>query len=97
MSLYYTDDRLLTGENKIKVQETMNLTTKVFNKFGLKMNETKSKMMIICVGYKKVKVCSDVFKRRIGGDGMSFAEKQKYKVKCGICEKWSNLDKLKNI
>ena len=74
-SIYYADDRIIAGDNKNRIQELSDLTTELFSKVGLQMNQKKSKLMIGKIGNRRTMIDNDAYSRRITGKGLSWKER----------------------
>ena len=95
-SIYYADDGLLSGENKDTVQKTMDITTELFKKVGLEMNENKSKIMINNIGNLQTRICKEAYSRRLEGKGLSYKERLTSMVNCPKCDKKMQMRNLEN-
>ena len=84
-ALFYVDDGLLAGPDKERVQEGMNRVAAAFEKLGLEMNASKTKYMVMRGGTLYRRERSEVYWRRCTGEGKSYDERMKEKVKCVKC------------
>lgn len=85
-NLYYADDGLIARCNSEQVQDTMNVTTDLFKRVGLQMNEDKTKVMVGDIGKLGTRICKEAYDHRNNESGMSYEERMKEKMTCPRCE-----------
>lgn len=84
MSVFYADDGLLTGSKPDRVQDSIDVITKVFVSVRLKMNAQKTEYLVMTRGRQKVCLTSMEFNGKFT-DGLSYKDQQKQNVVCVKC------------
>ena len=95
LSLFYIDDGCLTGLDAVRMQSSVNIITDCFNRFGLKMNATKTKFMILQGERQRPHKCSEAMWYVNTGAGRNFKQRMKEKVTCVMCGASVNRSSLK--
>ena len=86
-ALFYADDRLLEHTNAEDLQEDLNKIIGLFERVGLRTNETKTKYMIFRGPAPPKAICPIAYKRMTKGVGKTYLERRKTRVNCAICGK----------
>jgi len=84
-SLFYIDDGALTGTDAGWLQASLDAIARGFESFGLLMNASKTKFMVMSGGKYRTKMSSTAYTRHVAGEGMSFKEQSLAKVQCIRC------------
>ena len=84
-SLFYIDDGALTGTDAGRLQVSLDTIARAFESFGLFMNASKTKFMVMSGGKHRLKMSSTAYNRHVTGEGMSHRERSLAKVQCIKC------------
>jgi hypothetical protein len=85
MATFYADDGRIAGTDPVKIQESLDLMTALFERVGLNMSVVKTKTMISCGKYQYHKISDIAYKRRMTGQGESHRSRKMRKVSCPEC------------
>ena len=85
--IFYVDDGVIVHDDKFVHLQEVNLLVDLFEKVGLKTNIKKTKFMIINGGEPWKAICTEAYNKMMTGNGKSYRERQKEKVKCKHCDK----------
>jgi exonuclease III len=84
--LFYADDGTITGNEPEKVQRLTDDYTERFLRVGLKMNDKKTKAMVVEGATAPTMMSKEAFDRKRGvGDCRTHREKAASKVQCQLC------------
>jgi Reverse transcriptase (RNA-dependent DNA polymerase) len=86
-SIFYADDGLITGTDKEKVQDCVNLVTDLFSSFGLMMNPAKTKSLVGSPTIKTHSISTPAFNRGCTGEGRTYASINREQIPCEVCGK----------
>jgi hypothetical protein len=84
---FYADDGLLASHNAERVQQGLDKFTELFLRVGLKMNATKTVVMISGGPKEYARQGPEAYHRKVTGKGKTHRERMAEKVKCPMCEK----------
>ena len=85
VSLFYIDDRAISGTDAGRLQAGLDVIASGFESFGLVMNATKTKYMVMSGGKYRVQQSTTAYNRRTTGEGATFKERSSAKVLCNQC------------
>lgn len=80
LAFFYIDDGTLTGTDAGRLQAGLNAVANSFEAFGLYMNASKTKFMVMSGGKYRTRVSSAAYNRLVSGEEMKYTERQKTKV-----------------
>ena len=86
-ALFYADDGLLGARDHEWLQKAIDVLVDLFMRVGLHTNTTKTQTMTCTPGYIRTHQSSSTYRRRIGGGGESYRERQRRRVECPECGK----------
>ena len=86
-ALFYADDGLMENTDPEKLQKDMNRIIALFEKVGLRTNETKTKYMVFRGPTPPKEICKVAYDRMNSGVGKTYEERRREAVKCEICGK----------
>jgi hypothetical protein len=87
MALFYADDGLIENTDPKTLQADLDVIISLFEKLGLRTNETKTKYMIVRGPAAPAALREAVYNRGRTGDGETFLERRKADVECQVCGK----------
>ena len=95
---FYADDGYIAGVDGERVQTVMTNITQHFKCLGLRMNHTKTKMLIGRIGNVQVNISNHAYQRRLTGTGSSYRERMAEPITCPEpdCEKILQRRRLKD-
>jgi Reverse transcriptase (RNA-dependent DNA polymerase) len=93
---FYADDGLLASHDAERVQQGLDKFTELFLRVGLKMNATKTVVMISGGPKEYGRQGPEAYRRKVTGRGKTHRERMAEKVKCPICEKEMRRQSLQN-
>jgi len=85
VSLFYIDDGAITGTDAGRLQASLDIIASGFESFGLVMNATKTKYMVMSGDKYRVQQSMMAYNRRTTGEGDTFREWNSAKVLCNQC------------
>ena len=84
--LFYADDGVVADNDPEKVQRLVDDYTERFSRVGLKMNDKKTKAMVMEGGKAPTMMSKEAFDRKRGvGTGKTHRERSLEKVQCQLC------------
>ena len=86
-ALFYADDGLIENTEHNDLQTDMDIMIKLFERVGLKTNETKTKFMVFRGPAPPKAMNNNAYRRMKTGRGKTYEEQRKQKVACNICGK----------
>ena len=95
LTLFYADDGLLSTKDREWLQKALDLLVSLFERIGLKTNESKTKLMVCLPAVKATRMTDGAYKRRMTGEGESYRERQRRKVTCPDCPAVLRLSSLR--
>ncbi len=72
IALFYIDDRAITGTDARRLQAGLDIIIRSFESFGLLMNASKSKCMIMSGGKFNVKQLAAAYCCTVMGEGQTY-------------------------
>jgi hypothetical protein len=85
LTLFYADDGLLSAKDKEWLLKALNLLVSLFERIGLKTNDSKTKRMICLPAVKATRMTDGAHKCRMTGEGNSCHECMRQRVACPEC------------
>jgi hypothetical protein len=82
---FYADDGVLHSADPVILQKSLDIITDCFRRVGLRMNPTKTEIMIVKGGKAATKRTEEVYEHMVTGNGLSAKEKAKQKIVCKLC------------
>jgi hypothetical protein len=92
---FYADDGLLASHDAERVQQGLDKFTELFARVGLKMNATKTVVMISGGPKEYGRQGQEAYTRKVTGRGKTHRERMAEKVKCPLCKKEMRRQSLK--
>jgi hypothetical protein len=92
---FYADDGLLASHDAERVQQGLDKFTELFLRVGLKMNATKTVVMISGGPKEYGRQGPEAYERKVTGRGKTHRERMAEKVPCPLCEKEMRRQSLK--
>ena len=94
-ALFYADDGLLESHNAERVQQGLDKITELFLRVGLRMNATKTVVMISGGPKTYGRQGQEAYDRKVTGRGQTHRERMAEKISCPICNKEMRRQSLK--
>jgi hypothetical protein len=92
---FYADDGLLASHDAKRVQQGLDKFTELFARVGLKMNATKTVVMISGGPKEYGRQGPAAYTRKVTGRGKTHKERMAEKIQCPLCEKEMRRQSLK--
>ena len=86
-ALFYADDGLIENEDPDTLQQDLDLIIGLFEKVGLRTNESKTKFMVFRGPSAPKAISKQAYYRMVTGKGKTYNERRKERVQCTICGK----------